>query len=252
MRQPEQPAVTAQPRPAAAPADAIRRLSRKAGNRATARLLQRWVDQDGKTYPGDKPADSENWESFDHAGEQRWRPKTAAVPAAATVVPAAEPAVKPAVAVAVAAAPVKNTTVPDVGDSATVWWTNPKTVRYTQDTISAKFTNGTPVDSAARSLKKNPAKIDDFPPLLLRKKGGKLMSLDNRRLWVFKHAEVPLCKVRWASEAEWLAQKWKFTASGAEGSAFIGVKGPPILDMKELPTFAPPGTFPKVLGAQYK
>ena len=100
---------------------------------------------------------------------------------------------------AVAAAPVKNTTVPDVGDSATVWWTNPKTIRYTQNTISAKFTNSTRIDSAARSLKKNKAKIDDCPPLLLRKKGGKLMSLDNRRLWDFKHAEVPLCKVRWAS-----------------------------------------------------
>ena len=78
------------------------------------------------------------------------------------------------------------------------------------------------------------------------------MSLDNRRLWVFKHAEVPLCKVRWASETEWEAQKKKMTASGADGSAFIGVKPPPILDMKDLPTFAPPGTFTKVQGAQYK
>ena len=52
-------------------------------------------------------------------------------------------------------------------------------------------------------------------------------------------------------EAEWLAQKKKLTASGAEGSAFIGVKGPPFLDMKDLPTFPPPANFTRVPGAQY-
>ena len=80
---------TRQPSPTT-PATGIRRLARKAGNRGTARLLQRWVDKDGKTYPGDKPADAENWETYDHSGEQRWRPKAAVVPAGAAVV---EPAV---------------------------------------------------------------------------------------------------------------------------------------------------------------
>ena len=252
IREPAEAAVTARTRGATAPADAIRRLSRNVGNRATARLLQRWVDQDGKTYPGDKPADSDNWESYDHAGEQRWRPKTVAVATPVAVDTAVKPAAVPAATVVAVVAPVRNTTAPAINDSATVWWSNPATIRYTQNTISAKFTNGTAVDSAARSLKKTPAKIDEWPPLLLRKKGGKLMSLDNRRLWVFKHAGVPLCKVRWASDDEWKAQSWKFTASGAEGSAFIGVKGPPILDMKDLPTFTPPASFTRVLGAQYK
>ena len=81
-----------------APATGIRRLARKAGNRGTARLLQRWVDQDGKTYPGDKPADAENWETYDHSGEQRWRPKTAAIPAAATVITPTVPVTAPAAA----------------------------------------------------------------------------------------------------------------------------------------------------------
>jgi hypothetical protein len=237
------------------PVDAVRRLGRAAGNRAMARILQRWVDDKGKWYPGAKPADAENWEMFKHSsGQERWRPKTVAVPAAATTTAAVVTAEKPAAAATVApatTAATKKTDPPDVSDSKTEWWADPKSIRYSQDSISAKFANGTAVDSAARSLRKTPKNVDDYPPLLLRKrKGGKLVSLDNRRLWVFKHAEVPLCKVRWISDDEWKAQSWKMTA-GDLGSAFIGVKGPPILDMKDLPTFTPPSSFSRVPAAQY-
>jgi hypothetical protein len=249
----DRPAATSWPNAAAAPADALRRLGRSAGNRATARLLQRWVDDKGKWYPGTQPPDAENWERFTHSsGQERWRPKTVAAPTVATTVTAA-PETKPAAATTAVKTEVAATApaVPDVSDSKTEWWTNPASVRYSQDTCGAKFTNGTPVDQAARSLKNSPKTISEWPTLLLRKKGGRLVSLDNRRLWVFKHAQVPLCKVRWASEEEWKAQNWKMTASGKDGSAFIGVKGPPILNMKDLPTFTPPPSFNRVPAAQY-
>jgi hypothetical protein len=232
----------AQPAPlrGAVPADAmLRRLARAVGNRGMARLLQRWVDQDGKSYPGAEPDDAENWETYDHSGEQRWRPKTAPVAAAAPVATVVKPAeVKPAAA-AKAAEPVKSTVAAAADDSTTVWWMSPATIRYSQDSISPTFKNTTKITDAARALLASPTKVDAYPALLLIKREGgkKIISLDNRRLWVFKHAGVPLCKVRWASAGEYEAQRQKMTA-GKTGSAFIGVTGLKP-DMSKLPVFTP-------------
>ncbi len=243
-------------RDALPPEETLRRLARAVGNRGMVRLLQRWVDQAGKSYPGAQPDDVENWESYDEAGETRWRPKSATPAAAATVktVEAKPAEVKPAEvkpAAAKAAEPVKNTTAAAADDSTTVWWMNPATIRYSQNTISPTFGSGGKITDAARALLASPAKVDAFPPLLLiKRKGGKIISLDNRRLWVFKHAGVPLCRVRWASAAEYAVQKKKMTA-GDTGSAFIGVTGLKP-DMSKLPTFYPPNAnYPFTRGAHY-
>lgn len=66
-------------------------------------------------------------------------------------------------------------------------------------------------------------------PLRIIDRGGHLISLDHRRLWVFKHADVTLVPVRRASDQEMNDESFKFTSAqtgGQElGAGYVGVKG---------------------------
>jgi hypothetical protein len=209
-------------------------LQRTIGNRATARLIQRWVDAEGVDRTDAKPTNYVSawigndlvWYDPDKgkptkasikAARDARAPKPAAVPAAAGPVPAA----------ATATGPARDTTAPAT-NSRKVWWVNPASIRYSQHSIDYKMSGvGGNVNKAATHLRDNPNTIDGWGPLRVMKLAGKLVSFDNRRLWVFKHAGVPLCKVTWAEadpEFDWDVEKKKLDAPGNVGSPWIEVR----------------------------
>ncbi len=51
---------------------------------------------------------------------------------------------------------------------------------------------------------------DDVPPIRVFERDGKLYSLDNRRLYAFQEAGVPIRSV-WATADEVTSEAWKFT-----------------------------------------
>lgn len=183
-------------------------LARAVGNRAATRLLQRWRDEAGKWHDGAKPPDADNWEQFTSKdGQLRWKRK-----ATAPVV---------AVVAVAAAAPVPGND--PVADAAGRLWLDPMKIRYSQDSIDGTFSTGGKIDDAARDLKRDLTKVGNWPSLNITKRQGRYVSLDNRRLWVFKHAGVALAPVVMATAQEVTDQNWKFTA-GSGGAAFIGVR----------------------------
>jgi hypothetical protein len=71
---------------------------------------------------------------------------------------------------------------------------DPKQVRFTQDSIAARFKNGGSIYDLIEDLKSGKVKPEDIPPIRVFEKNGKIYSLDNRRLYVFQQAGV---KIRW-------------------------------------------------------
>lgn len=78
---------------------------------------------------------------------------------------------------------------------------DPAHVRFTQNNCGRKFKNGKSVYEAIRELKKDPKKADDYPPVAVMIRNGKVYSFDNRRLYVFKQAGVKI-RYRLASPQE--------------------------------------------------
>jgi RHS repeat-associated protein len=96
--------------------------------------------------------------------------------------------------------------------------TDPKKIRFTQDSIGAKFKDGTSVDDLIRDLKSGKVKPEDVPPIrvfthtgpdgVLKK--GEVYSLDNRRLHAFQQAGIPVRTVQ-ATPAEIAKDSFKQT-----------------------------------------
>ena len=76
---------------------------------------------------------------------------------------------------------------------------NPKDIRYTQDSISNKFSNGVKVDDLIDSLKAGTVTPDDIPAIRVAKINEKIYSLDNRRLFAYKTAGIKSVPVQWVS-----------------------------------------------------
>ena len=102
---------------------------------------------------------------------------------------------------------------------------DPTLVMYSQDSINRLFTNGSKVEDTVESLKKGHAKSSSFPAIrIFKSAGGRLVTLDNRRLYCCKSAGV-LVKCTWASAAEIENEDFKFTSGkGFEGKATIIVR----------------------------
>ena len=64
----------------------------------------------------------------------------------------------------------------------------PETLRFTQDSISNKFTDGTPLRDVIDGLKNGSIDPNGFPPVRVFKSGDDVFTLDNRRLKVFQEA----------------------------------------------------------------
>jgi len=97
---------------------------------------------------------------------------------------------------------------------------DPKTIRFTQDSIKAEFKTGDSVDNLIQKLKSGELTADQIPPIRIFEKNGKIYSLDNRRLYTFQEANVPLRTV-WATPEEVAAEAWKFTTKNDGASIRI-------------------------------
>lgn len=87
---------------------------------------------------------------------------------------------------------------------------DPKTIRFTQDSIKSEFKNGQSVDELINALVSGKVKASDLPPIRIFEKDGKLYSLDNRRLYAFQQAGIPIPTVR-ATPEDVDREAWKFT-----------------------------------------
>jgi hypothetical protein len=102
--------------------------------------------------------------------------------------------------------------------------TDPKKVRFSQDSISYRFKDGSTIDDLARGLRSGQINPDDVPPIRLVERDGKLYTLDNRRLEAFRRAGVDI-PYRMAMPGEIASEAWKFTTQN-DGIS-IRVRGEP-------------------------
>ena len=87
---------------------------------------------------------------------------------------------------------------------------NPATVRFSQDSARAVFSNGGSIREIADALRSGTLKPDQVPPIRLIEKDNKLFTLDNRRLEAFRRAEMDV-PYRMATPEEAASESWKFT-----------------------------------------
>jgi len=109
---------------------------------------------------------------------------------------------------------------PPTTDSRTIFTLPTSRIRYTQDSISRTFSSPTPagartVEDAVQMLKTGKDTLAAMPALMIVPSGKEAVrSLDNRRLWVAKRAQVGEPRVRWASTAEQKSNSFKWTGDG--------------------------------------
>jgi hypothetical protein len=83
-------------------------------------------------------------------------------------------------------------------------------LRFSQSSISRNFSAGGTIDDLAAGLRSGSVNPADIPAIRLVEKDGNLFTLDNRRLWSFQQAELPV-PYRMATPQEAAAEAWKFT-----------------------------------------
>jgi len=66
--------------------------------------------------------------------------------------------------------------------------TNPWKISYSKTSIPAHFTNSLSIWKAISDIEKGKLDPNTFPPIRVLKKDDKLVTLDNRRLFVFQNA----------------------------------------------------------------
>ena len=95
-------------------------------------------------------------------------------------------------------------------------------VRFSQSSISRNFSAGGTIDDLATGLRSGSVNPTSIPPIRLVEREGSMFTLDNRRLWSFQQAEVPV-PYRMATPQEAAAEAWKFTTPNGGNS--IRVRG---------------------------
>ena len=100
--------------------------------------------------------------------------------------------------------------VPDCSVAAEGAVMDSAAVRYSQSSIKGAFKDGGSISDVATGLRNGTIKPESIPPIRLVERNGELFSLDNRRLWSFKEAELPV-PFRMATPQEAAAEAWKFT-----------------------------------------
>ncbi|GAE90969.1 hypothetical protein JCM21531_4637 [Acetivibrio straminisolvens JCM 21531] len=98
-----------------------------------------------------------------------------------------------------------------------------KDIRFTQDSISATFKDGSSVDDLINGLKSGKISPNDVPAIRIFEKDGVIYSLDNRRLYAFKEAGIDNINYVWATPEEIANEAWKMTTNN--GGVTIRVRG---------------------------
>ncbi|MEY4591067.1 MAG: hypothetical protein RL497_3143, partial [Pseudomonadota bacterium] len=107
-------------------------------------------------------------------------------------------------------------------DNATKGLADPKTIRFTQDSIKSTFKDGRSLRGLIDDLKSGNVTANDLPAIRTFERDGKLYSLDNRRLKAFQEAGVPI-RTRPATADEIANEAFKFTSKN--DGASIRVRG---------------------------
>jgi hypothetical protein len=76
-----------------------------------------------------------------------------------------------------------------------------RSIRYSQDSIGSKFSDGSDVEDLVSGLNSGRVKPDDVQPIRIFHKNGKMYTLDNRRLYAAQKAGKPI-RVREATAEE--------------------------------------------------
>lgn len=103
--------------------------------------------------------------------------------------------------------------------------TDPKTIRFTQDSIKGTFgkgNNGSSLKGLIADLKNGKVTANDIPAIRTFKKNGQTFSLDNRRLKAFQEAGVSI-RTRPATANEIANDAFKFTSKN--GGESVRVRG---------------------------
>ncbi len=95
-------------------------------------------------------------------------------------------------------------------------------VRFSQNSISRNFSAGGTIDDLAAGLRSGSVNPTSIPPIRLVEREGSMFTLDNRRLWSFQQAEVPI-PYRMATPQEAASETWKFRTT--IGGTSIRVRG---------------------------
>jgi hypothetical protein len=101
---------------------------------------------------------------------------------------------------------------------------NPSDIRFSQNSIGARFKNGQSIQDVAEGLSDETISPKSFPPIRLVDINGTPFTLDNRRLAAFQIAGVPV-PYTWASQREELDEFWKFTTPNVGQS--VQIRGGP-------------------------
>ena len=96
-------------------------------------------------------------------------------------------------------------------------------IRFSQNSISSKFKNGSSVDDMIQGLRKGTVDPSDIPAIRIFEKDGALYTLDNRRLYAFQQAGIENIPYQWATSQEIANEAWKFTTTN--GGVSIEVRG---------------------------
>lgn len=88
-----------------------------------------------------------------------------------------------------------------------------KDIKYTQDSISSKFSDGTTIEETINGLKNGTINPKSIPEIRIFEKNGQIFSLDNRRLYAFKEAGINDIPYRWATTEEIANEAWKMTTN---------------------------------------
>ena len=85
---------------------------------------------------------------------------------------------------------------------------DPSDIRFTQDSISSTFQDGSAVDDMVNGLKNGTIDPKSVKPIRVFQQNGKIYSLDNRRLYAFKQAGMDNIRVKWVNpKNKTIAQK---------------------------------------------
>ncbi len=104
---------------------------------------------------------------------------------------------------------------------------DPKLVLFSQNTCSATFRDGRSVLDLIASLKAGAANVAEIPALRVFLHNGAIWSLDNRRLYAFKEAGLPV-RIVLASEAEIKKEAYKYsTSTGGRTIRLTGLNNQP-------------------------